>query len=283
MQQVNIARRNDAVDRKKGGTAKVVSKNVLVVDDSIVMRSLLRTALVEEHFVVFSAKDALEAMICLDNNKDVDLVVTDFHMPGLDGAAFIERIRCHPVYSAVPVLVLTAGADDEDKRRSRVAGANGWIVKPFDPSKLAAAIHELTPRTGNIHPASAVYASHRAGSTLRVRYDQKSGLIYTMVDGPTDREGVEDYLYCLQTIMERARADWGRCWHLVDATRLAVQTNEALNALSGASMEMLSPGDRTAIVMQSAVAIRQMEDMPSQHLSRMFKTLDAANEWLSNG
>jgi two-component system, chemotaxis family, chemotaxis protein CheY len=52
-------------------------------------------------------------------------------------------VRHHPRYKAVPILVLTCGADAEEKERAKAAGATGWIVKPFDTEKLTAAIHKL--------------------------------------------------------------------------------------------------------------------------------------------
>jgi two-component system chemotaxis response regulator CheY len=117
--------------------------SVLVVDDSIVIRSLLRTELTDAGFRVTSVRNATEGMDALGKGEHYDLIITDFHMPGLDGAAFVKQVRHHPKYGAVPILVLTAGADDDEKQRARLAGATGWIVKPFDREKLTSAIRKL--------------------------------------------------------------------------------------------------------------------------------------------
>jgi two-component system chemotaxis response regulator CheY len=117
--------------------------SILVVDDSIVTRSVLRTELTDAGFVVATAQHATEAMDALGKGEHFDLIITDFHMPGLDGAAFVGQVRHHPRYQSVPILVLTAGADDDEKRRARTAGASGWIVKPFDREKLTRAIRML--------------------------------------------------------------------------------------------------------------------------------------------
>lgn len=117
--------------------------SVLLVDDSIVLRSILQLELKGAGFAVASAPSGLDAMTALAGAQRYDLIITDFHMPGLDGAQFVERVRHHPQYKAVPILVLTCGADAEEKERAKAAGATGWIVKPFDTEKLAAAIHKL--------------------------------------------------------------------------------------------------------------------------------------------
>jgi two-component system, chemotaxis family, chemotaxis protein CheY len=117
--------------------------SVLLVDDSIVLRSILQLELAGAGFTVSSAPSGMDAMTALAGSERYDLIITDFHMPGLDGAEFVERVRHHPRYKAVPILVLTCGADAEEKERAKAAGATGWIVKPFDTEKLTAAIHKL--------------------------------------------------------------------------------------------------------------------------------------------
>jgi two-component system chemotaxis response regulator CheY len=64
-------------------------------------------------------------------------------MPRMDGFGFIEAVRQDAQYRATPILVLTTESDDEKKLRARRAGATGWIVKPFDPAKLIAAVRRV--------------------------------------------------------------------------------------------------------------------------------------------
>ena len=71
------------------------------------------------------------------------VVITDINMPRMDGFGFIEAVRQDQAYRAVPILVLTTESDDEKKTRARRAGATGWIVKPFDPAKLIAAVRRV--------------------------------------------------------------------------------------------------------------------------------------------
>jgi two-component system chemotaxis response regulator CheY len=71
------------------------------------------------------------------------VIVTDINMPRMDGFGFIEEVRSDPRHRGVPILVLTTESDAEKKSRARMAGATGWIVKPFNPVKLVDAIRRV--------------------------------------------------------------------------------------------------------------------------------------------
>ncbi len=119
-----------------------MSKTILTVDDSRTMRDMLMLALSDAGFRVVQAEDGLhglEVLLC----ETPDVIVTDINMPRLDGFGFIEGVRGDGRHRAVPILVLTTESDHEKKERARRAGATGWIVKPFDPIKLVAAIRRV--------------------------------------------------------------------------------------------------------------------------------------------
>ncbi len=118
------------------------SLRVLTVDDSATMRALLLHALSAQGFDVAQADDGLTALEWLSVNE-VDVVITDINMPGLDGYGLIERVRAGSRHRDRPILVLSTESSDEKKERARAAGATGWIVKPFDPEKLAAAVRRV--------------------------------------------------------------------------------------------------------------------------------------------
>lgn len=115
---------------------------ILTVDDSASMRALLRHALCANGFDVVQAEDGMAALEWLALNE-VDLVITDINMPRLDGFGLIERLRGGTRHRDRPILVLTTESSDEKKARARAAGATGWIVKPFDPEKLVAAVRRV--------------------------------------------------------------------------------------------------------------------------------------------
>lgn len=116
---------------------------VLTVDDSATMRSLLKHALVGEGFEVAQADDGVSALEWLATN-DCDVIITDINMPRMDGFGLIERVRAGGAHVHRPILVLSTESSDEKKARARNAGATGWIIKPFDAEKLAAAVRRVT-------------------------------------------------------------------------------------------------------------------------------------------
>lgn len=115
---------------------------ILTVDDSASMRALLNHALTSQGFNVAQAEDGEVALEWLAMNE-VDVVITDINMPRLDGFGLIERLRQGSRHRDRPILVLTTESSEEKKARARQAGATGWIVKPFDPEKLVAAVRRV--------------------------------------------------------------------------------------------------------------------------------------------
>ena len=116
---------------------------ILTVDDSASMRALLNHALTASGFAVEQADDGVAALEWLAVNE-VDVVITDINMPRLDGFGLIEKLRAGTRHCDRPILVLTTESSDEKKARARSAGATGWIMKPFDPEKLVAAVRRVS-------------------------------------------------------------------------------------------------------------------------------------------
>ncbi|WP_414711370.1 response regulator [Sphingomonas sp. UBA978] len=119
-----------------------VPSTIMTVDDSPSMRMLLKAALTDLGYKVLEAEDGVEALERL-GGVEPDLLITDINMPRLDGFGLIEKVREQDRHRNLPILVLTTESSDEKKQRARSAGATGWIVKPFHPDKLAAAIRRV--------------------------------------------------------------------------------------------------------------------------------------------
>ncbi|MBO8141519.1 MAG: response regulator transcription factor [Firmicutes bacterium] len=117
---------------------------VLVVDDEQGILELVEYHLRRAGFDVLLADTGLEGFR-LARDASPDLVILDLMLPDLDGLTVCRRIRCH---SRVPVLLLTARADEADRQAGLEAGADGFITKPFHPRELVAAVRELLDRTG---------------------------------------------------------------------------------------------------------------------------------------
>ncbi|WP_299147748.1 response regulator [uncultured Tateyamaria sp.] len=112
---------------------------VLAVDDSRTMRDMIRLALEPAGFRVHTADDGVHGTEVLAGITP-DVIITDINMPRMDGFGFIDAVRDQIGHRTTPILVLTTEAAPELKMRARAAGATGWIVKPFDPSKLVKAL-----------------------------------------------------------------------------------------------------------------------------------------------
>ena len=109
--------------------------SILAVDDSPSMRQLVSMTLQRAGHDVHLAEDGVDAMR-VAAELDVDLVITDVHMPNLDGISLIKKLRGMAAYKYKPILVLTTESSSDMKMRGKEAGATGWIVKPFNADAL---------------------------------------------------------------------------------------------------------------------------------------------------
>jgi len=117
-------------------------QSILAVDDSASMRQMVSFTLKGAGYHVIEAADGQEAYEKAMTQR-VDLVLTDQNMPRMDGVTLVKNLRGLPSYTTTPILILTTESSDEMKSRGRAAGATGWLVKPFDPSKLLEVIRKV--------------------------------------------------------------------------------------------------------------------------------------------
>jgi two-component system, chemotaxis family, chemotaxis protein CheY len=120
-----------------------MTKTILTVDDSRMMREMLLQVLRAAGFTVFQAEDGVEGLEVLERFAP-DVIITDINMPRLDGYGFIEGVRSSGAHRATPILVLSTESSPDKKDRARRAGATGWIVKPFDAQSLLGAIERVS-------------------------------------------------------------------------------------------------------------------------------------------
>ena len=111
-------------------------RKVLVVDDDAAVRELIRALLESEGYAVDTVEDGALALLHVAADRP-DVVVLDVMMPGLDGHAVLARLREHEDGDALlPVVVLTAAADDAQAWRAWSGGASYFLAKPFDACEL---------------------------------------------------------------------------------------------------------------------------------------------------
>lgn len=122
---------------------------ILVVDDESRMRKLVRDFLSRADFDVMEAENGEQAVDIFYTNKDIALILLDVMMPKMDGWAVCKEIRA---VSAVPIIMLTAKADEKDELKGFELGVDEYIVKPFSPKILVARVEAVLRRS---NPAEA--------------------------------------------------------------------------------------------------------------------------------
>lgn len=119
-----------------------MAKTILIVDDSASLRQVVSIALRGAGFEVIEASDGKVALSKLDGKK-IHLVISDVNMPNMDGITFVQELKKLPLYKFTPVIMLTTETQEEKKREGQAAGAKAWVVKPFQPSQMLAAVSKL--------------------------------------------------------------------------------------------------------------------------------------------
>jgi two-component system chemotaxis response regulator CheY len=112
-----------------------MKKTILTVDDSMSVRKFIALSLKSGGYRVISAVDGMDALEILPKEK-VDLVITDLNMPNVDGFELVRTIRQNVTYSELPIIILSSLADAQYIERGMQAGANSYIVKPFNMKKI---------------------------------------------------------------------------------------------------------------------------------------------------
>jgi two-component system chemotaxis response regulator CheY len=120
-----------------------MAKTIMVVDDSISIRQIVGIALKQAGYDVIEGVDGKDALAKLTGQK-VNLIISDVNMPNMDGISFVRELKTRPAYKFTPVLMLTTESQEEKKEQGKAAGARAWMVKPFKPEALLAAVQKLT-------------------------------------------------------------------------------------------------------------------------------------------
>ncbi len=111
------------------------NKKVMIVDDSATIRRFVMYALRARGLHVITAEDGQDALEKMAHTP-VDLVITDLNMPKLDGFALVRRLRSDGDFRTLPVIILSSLSDEDDIDRGLDLGANAYLTKPFDESRI---------------------------------------------------------------------------------------------------------------------------------------------------
>ncbi len=119
-----------------------MSKKILVVDDSASVRQVVGIALKGAGYDVIEGVDGADALAKLDGQK-IHLIISDVNMPRMDGITFVKEAKKLPAYKFTPIIMLTTESEERKKLEGQAAGAKAWVVKPFQPAQMLAAVSKL--------------------------------------------------------------------------------------------------------------------------------------------
>jgi len=119
-------------------------KNILVVDDSVLIRLMAKNILEAEGYNVEAAATAEEAILKVKNREELfDLVIVDINLPNQNGFEFIRKLKSEEKYRGIPVMILSADATAPSIRQAVEAGAVEYLIKPFKAAELVKRVVKL--------------------------------------------------------------------------------------------------------------------------------------------
>lgn len=122
---------------------------VLIVDDEEAIRDMLELVLAAEGFQLSSAESAQKAH-SLVVDEQPDIILLDWMMPGVSGLEFLRRLRRSEMTATIPVILLTAKTEEDNRVAGLDSGADDYITKPFAPRELISRIHAVLRRTSRL-------------------------------------------------------------------------------------------------------------------------------------
>ncbi|MBX9704212.1 MAG: response regulator [Silvanigrellaceae bacterium] len=120
-----------------------MAKNILIVDDSKTIRQHVGLTLTNQGFGVVEAEDGLVALSQLEKHENIEMIISDVNMPRMDGLEMIEKIRQNSRFKFIPIIMLTTESSGDKVKRAKLAGASGWLLKPFNSEQLLSAVKRL--------------------------------------------------------------------------------------------------------------------------------------------
>lgn len=118
---------------------------LLLIEDEAAIRQMIRFSLPENEFYLEEAENVKQAEIALLKTMP-DLILVDWMLPGKSGIDFIQWLRKHSLYEGIPVILLTAKAEEQNKIKGLTQGADDYMTKPFSPAELVARIKTILRR-----------------------------------------------------------------------------------------------------------------------------------------
>lgn len=129
----------------------MANKTILIVDDETPIRDMLRVALEVAEYSCLEAADAQSAHSLIVDKKP-DLILLDWMLPGTSGIELARRLKRDELTAAIPIIMLTAKGEEDNKVQGLEVGADDYITKPFSPRELVARLKAVLRRTDSLSP-----------------------------------------------------------------------------------------------------------------------------------
>jgi two-component system, OmpR family, phosphate regulon response regulator PhoB len=191
--------------------------NVLVVEDEDAIREMLVMVLETAEMEVHAVADTQQALEELDK-RIPDLIVLDWMLPGMSGVEWARRLKKDELYADIPIILLTARGEEEDKVRGFDVGADDYLTKPFSPRELQARIKAILRRTGRLGKDGKIEI---AGVTLDYNEHRVSVGGKSLDVSPTEYRLLEFFLTHPGKVYSRSQLldqVWGRSTFIEERT-----------------------------------------------------------------
>lgn len=192
--------------------------NVLVVEDEDAIREMLVLVLEQADFAVQAVADTQQALACLVAQAP-DLILLDWMLPGMSGVDWARRLKRDSSYGDIPIILVTARGEEEDKIRGLDVGADDYVSKPFSPRELVARIRAVLRRSGRLAKSSG--RIERGGVTLDADGHRVKVGSHDLAVSPTEYRLLEFFLTHPGKVYSRTQLldqVWGRSAYIEERT-----------------------------------------------------------------
>tara|TARA_Y100001958_G_C21215773_1_gene541177 strand:+ start:838 stop:1269 length:432 start_codon:yes stop_codon:yes gene_type:complete len=131
------------------------STKILLIEDSEDFRSKMRSLLETLDYEILEASDGLEGLDVMKSQEEISLVISDLHMPNLDGLSMCEKLKEENVETDALILMVTTEANPKLKRKGTDAGIYKWLLKPISDKKFLSMIKKIISNIPNIKEQAA--------------------------------------------------------------------------------------------------------------------------------
>lgn len=177
------------------------AKRILIVEDEQPIREMVMFSLAGAGFDVREAADARQAQACIAERLP-DLVLLDWMLPGISGIDFARRLKREDLTRELPIIMLTARAEEEDTVQGLESGADDYITKPFSPKELVARIRAVLRRGG---PAAEDEMLRANGLALDLASHRVSAGETLLEMGPTEYRLLEFFMSHPERVYSRSQ------------------------------------------------------------------------------